>query len=196
MSLFIETLRIADGDIERLPYHQARLERTRSHFWPASAPLSLEAALADRPLSAGVFKARVVYGENGVTEVSYAPYAVRHIGSLRLVTDDTIDYTYKSTDRSSLQALAAWKGDADEIIIVKEGLLTDTSYSNIALYDGNDWYTPRTPLLKGTMRQWLLEEGRIAEADIRPDDLPRYEKVALINAMMPLGTCVVQNILR
>ena len=196
MSQFIETLRIADGEIEHLPYHQARLERTRSHFWPASAPLSLEASLADRPRTASLFKARVVYGEHGVAEVSYAPYAVRHIGSLQLVADDSIDYTYKSTDRSGLTALAARKGDADEIIIVRNGLLTDTSYSNIAFYDGKDWYTPRTPLLKGTMRQWLLDHGSIKAADIRPDDLPRYEKVALINAMMPLGMCVVQKILR
>ena len=192
MSLFIETLRIVDGEIQLLLYHQKRLERTFFHFWPAVVPPRLEEVLIDRPMSQGIYKARVVYGEEGVKEVEYVPYVVRHIRWLQFVNDNTIDYTYKSTDRSHLSALAELKGEADEIIIVKNGLLTDTSYSNIALYDGNDWYTPRIPLLKGTMRQYLIDQGLIKEADIRPEDWYKYQQVALINAMMPLGNCVVE----
>lgn len=89
-------------------------------------------------------------------------------------------------------ALAALRGDADEVVIVGNGLLTDTSYSNIALFDGQRWVTPRQPLLRGTMRQSLLDTGQLVERDIRDDEWGRYEKVSLINAMMPLGRCVCE----
>ena len=46
---------------------------------------------------------------------------------------------------------------------MKQGLLTDTSIANIALSDGTHWYTPAHPLLKGTKRAALLEEGILQE---------------------------------
>ena len=57
--------------------------------------------------------------------------------------------------------------DKDDILIVKNGLLTDTSIANIALYDGNDWYTPLHPLLKGTKRAELLDKGVLKEKEIK-----------------------------
>ena len=69
------------------------------------------------------------YDGQGITLVRADEYCMRAISSLRLVTCDDIDYAYKSADRSRL----GLRGNADEIIIVRNGLLTDTSYSNIAL---------------------------------------------------------------
>ena len=40
------------------------------------------------------------------------------------------------------------------------------------------------------MRQSLLDTGQIVERDIRVDEWGQYEKVSLINAMMPVGRCV------
>lgn len=67
--------------------------------------------------------------------------------------------------------LAAQKGDCDEIIIIKNGLVTDTSFTNIAIYKHGMWLTPKHPLLLGTKRAALLEKGIIQEADITVDDL-------------------------
>lgn len=89
-----------------------------------------------------------------------------------------------------LEALAAQRGEADEVVIVKNGLLTDTSYSNIALFNGSHWVTPRQPLLRGTMRQSLLDDGVLAEQDIKAEDWNSFRQVSLINAMMPLGRLV------
>jgi 4-amino-4-deoxychorismate lyase len=101
------------------------------------------------------------------------------------VTDDDIDYRFKYADRRRLQSLFARRGDCDDVLIVRNGLLTDTSYCNIVLYDGQDWWTPDTPLLPGTARQRLLDEGLIRERRIRVEDLPRFEHIRLINAMLP-----------
>ena len=50
------------------------------------------------------YKARVVYGKQGVEAVEYAPYFIQNINSLQVVADDTITYGYKSTDRIYVQA--------------------------------------------------------------------------------------------
>lgn len=133
------------------------------------------------------YKARVVYGEQGVETVEYAPYSMRNINSLQVVEDDTITYDYKSTDRSSLNALVEKKGSSDDIIIVKHGLLTDTSFTNHAIFDGKHWTTPRHPLLPGTKRAALLDKGIIREADITLEDLRNANKISLFNAMVEFG---------
>lgn len=184
---FIETIRIEDGKIWNLPYHQERMNRTMAHFWPETNVIDLKNALKDAPLTEEETKARVVYDKDGVKDVSSAAYHPLNIHTLRLITCNEIDYSYKSADRSRLQKLKEQRGDCDDIIIVKNGLLTDTSYSNIALFDGEHWYTPQHPLLKGTMRQSLIDQGRLQECDLLLEDLNRFSKVSLINAMMPLG---------
>lgn len=128
---FVETIKVQFGRAQALPYHQARMERTIRHFFPSlasDAMPSLERLLAPT-LEMALFKARVVYGAQGVEAVEYAPYVMRTIRSLQVVEDDAIDYTFKRCDRTSLSALVARKGECDEIIIVKNGLLTDTSYT-------------------------------------------------------------------
>ena len=184
---FIETIRIEGGKIGNLPYHQQRLNRTMTHFWPEANVVDLKDALKEAPLTEEETKGRVVYDKDGVKDVSFAAYHPLNIHSLKLVACDNLDYSYKSADRSQLQKLKEQRGDCDEIIIVKNGLLTDTSYSNIALFDGENWYTPKHPLLKGTMRESLIDQGKLRECDLKPEDLNRFLKVSLINAMMPLG---------
>ena len=112
------------------------------------------------------------------------PYQMRMVASLRLVTSDKIDYSYKRTNREELNELFGRRGDADDILIVKDGYLTDTSIANIALYDGNSWYTPAHPLLRGTKRAELLDNQLIVEKDISWLQLDDYTHIMLFNAMI------------
>lgn len=187
---FVETIKIKEGEAQAIAYHQDRMERTIRHFFPslcnATSMPSLEKLVAPTA-DMDFYKARVVYGEQGVKDITYAAYAMREIKSLQVVENDAITYDYKSADRSSLNALVAQKGDCDEIIIVKHGLLTDTSFTNLAIYDGNHWITPKRPLLLGTKRAALLDKGIIQEADITLNDLRNAVKVSLFNAMIEFG---------
>lgn len=186
MCQFIETIRIDNGEIRNLPYHNKRLNETRSHFWPGSPQLQLEDYI--KPVwDAGIFKARVVYGETDIEDVSYSAYSIRRVQSLAIIQSDIIDYTYKSTDREALNYLFAQRGACDDILIVKQGLLTDTSITNIALYDGNYWHTPKQPLLRGTKRAQLLEESILQENEIRLEDLSAFSTIRLFNAMIDWG---------
>ena len=78
------------------------------------------------------------------------------------------------------------KGEADEILIVKNGFITDISYANIVLKHRDGLITPAHCLLKGTRRQQLLDQGVITEQAINVDDLFRAESVLIINAMLGL----------
>ena len=112
------------------------------------------------------------------------PYQMRMVASLRLGTSDKIDYSYKRTNREGLNELFGRRGNADDILIVKDGYLTDTSIANIALYDGNSWYTPAHPLLRGTKRAELLDNQLIVEKDISWLQLDDYTHIMLFNAMI------------
>ena len=182
MCLFIETIRVEDGQVYNLPYHVERLNRTRAAFWKDASPIDLTGIISSQSLS-GIWKCRIVYGKE-IEEVTYMPYQMRMVASLRLVTSDKIDYSYKRTNREELNELFGRRWDADDILIVKDGYLTDTSIANIALYDGNSWYTPAHPLLRGTKRAELLDNQLIVEKDISWLQLDDYTHIMLFNAMI------------
>jgi 4-amino-4-deoxychorismate lyase len=183
--LCFETICLRAGRLLNLPYHQDRLHRTRAALWGRSDPWSLADLLpVPAGLGEGTFKCRLTYGRQ-VEQLDWEPYTPRPIRSLRLVHDDTLDYTYKYQDRHRLQVLLEQRGTCDDVLIVRRGLLTDTSYCNLALFDGQQWLTPAAPLLEGTQRAALLDQGLIREATIRAGDLGRYSKIKLFNAMLP-----------
>lgn len=186
MCQFIETIRIDRGEACNLLYHDKRLNATRAHFWPGSDCIHLAEHLKLSSDMDGM-KCRILYDGEGIKEISYAEYTMRPVHSLRLVCSDGIDYTYKSTDREELNHLFARRGEQDDVLIVKQGLLTDTSIANIALFDGTDWYTPQSPLLKGTRREVLIDKGVIKEREIAMRELSSFSFVRLFNAMIEWG---------
>ena len=82
-----------------------------------------------------------------------------------------------------LNELLAQKGDCDEILIIKNGYVTDCSIGNLIFRQGTQWFTPDTPLLEGTQRAKLLTQGRIKVRSILATDLHLFEEVRLINAL-------------
>lgn len=184
MHQFVETIRIEGGKAINLSLHEARMNATRLHFAPHVAPISLQKWLGDAPLSDERIKARVVYDVDGVCETTFLTYKRREIQWLRMVEDNDISYTFKSTDRHDLDHLLALRDGCDEVLIVKNGLITDTSFTNVAFFDGHKWLTPAQPLLNGTMRQWLLQCGQLTEAQITPASLASFQRIILFNAMI------------
>jgi len=85
------------------------------------------------------------------------------------------------------------KGDHSEILMIKDGLVTDCFYYNVALYS-DAWYTPEDCLLPGTMRAYLLEEGIIKKAKITLEDIPSYSKICLYNALNPFDNVVLDTV--
>lgn len=176
---FLETILAREGVLPWLPWHQARLDRTLAAHGVFKSH-NLAALLL--PPDSGLWRCRVLY-DGDTASVAYHPYVLRRLSALRIVQDDTIDYTYKSSDRSALDALFATRGAADDVLIIKKGLVTDTTRANIACRLQGRWYTPARPLLEGTARARLIAQGDLEICDLSLEDAVRAERVAVMNAL-------------
>jgi 4-amino-4-deoxychorismate lyase len=187
MSQFVESIRLHDGEFSRLELHQQRVNAAFEEFYPTLKGFSLEEVLcqSDFP-KVGLFKCRVEYDEQ-VRLVEYVPYTMREVRSLKLVPTTLPCVQYKMADRTVLNELYAQRGACDDILMVRDGLLTDTWAANIALFDGYKWHTPREPILMGTSRAALIADGQIVESDIRVMDLMNFKRIRLFNAMIAFG---------
>ncbi len=176
MQDYFETIKCEDYDIYNIHYHNKRVSDTiyknidlNEYIYAPNEKL---------------LKCKVIFNEEGIKEVSFKEYKKRDIKSFKLIYDDNINYSKKSLNRVNLDNLFKQKEDADEIIIVKDNYITDTSIANIAIFDGISWLTPKKPLLLGTTRARLLEEKEIYEANITVNMLLKSKKIALLNAMV------------
>lgn len=173
-----ETIKVKDGKIFNLAWHNQRFNKSRKKLFHASVKLDLAHYLTVP--QTGLYRCKVIYN-NEIQSIEFFPYEAKTFKTFK-ITNSQLEYAYKYTDRSELQALL--DKAFDDIIIEKDGLLSDTSIANIAFFDGNSWITPEVPLLEGTTRARLLEKGFLKLRKIKKIDLINYKNFALMNAMI------------
>ncbi len=180
----IESIRLENGTYANLEYHQSRMERSCSELGIAYTSLPLQEFLnhINSPKK-GLWKCRVGYS-TCIEKIEFKAYKIKAVNSLKVVHDNSIDYSHKYEERSRLTSLYNQRSDCDDIIIVKNGLVTDSYYGNLLFLKTGVWYTPSSYLLPGTMRQRLIDLGQVVERDIRLEDIAGYEKVKIVNAML------------
>lgn len=183
---YLETIKIDDLKICNLSYHQKRVDNTIG-----AEKLDLQEIV--KPPVEGLLRCRIVYSLQEC-KVEYIPYIKRNVQVLKAVFSNTIEYDKKYEDRTALDLLFAQREECDDILIIKNGYVTDTSIANIAFYDGEKWLTPTKPLLAGTTRARLLEEKKILSADIKYEELYKFKKLALMNAMIDFDIIAQENI--
>lgn len=181
--LFTEAVKIKDGVFYNLPLHNERVRRTISHFFDNTPPFDISDITIPDEYRKGLVKCRIVYNKQ-IVSVGFTPYSFRKIEKLKIVMDNDIDYTYKWADRDNLDMLTALKEDCDDILIIKNGLVTDTSFANVVFENESELFTPDTYLLNGTKRQLLLQQGIIREKRVRWEDIGSYSYLHIINTMI------------
>jgi len=179
-TLLLETIKIENGKVYNIHYHQTRCNKSRKILFDSMDILSLLSHI--KAPSKGLYRCRIIY-DTQIRSIEYIHYQEKDIQSLKIVPS-ALDYRHKYADRSLLVSLMKTNSDADDILIEKNGLITDTSIANIAFYDGKKWVTPKTSLLEGTQREKLLDTGFLTKKDIKKEELPHYTQVALMNAMI------------
>jgi 4-amino-4-deoxychorismate lyase len=174
--LYFETIKCDDYEVFNLEYHLKRVVKT----------IGKELNLAEYiyPPSEKLLRCKLVYNDDEIINVEFFEYKKREIKSFKIVKRDHIDYSKKYLDRTELEELFLKKENSDEVMIFKNGLLTDTSIANIAIEVENIWYTPKTSLLNGTSRQRHLDNRNIFEKDIDEEFLKKASRIALMNAMI------------
>jgi len=185
--MLLETIRCENGFPLHLSYHQQRLERS---FQTLQSHKYYDLQSLINPPKEGVYRCRFLYNKEGYS-IEYHPYSPKKITSLKLITCDTIEYPLKYTHRETLDHLFMQRGECDDVLIIKNNLLTDTTIANIALQIEGNWLTPDTPLLMGTTRARLIDTGFLTTATLHPKDVTKASKIALMNAM--LGFIEVEN---
>lgn len=187
---FLETIKIINGIPQHLEFHNQRLNNTRQHFNLQSNIIDLTQFIVP-PSTNGIYKCRVIYS-NTIEDIQYSHYTDRQFKTFQTVIANEINYQFKYLNREALNKLSEQVGKkADDILIIKNGFITDTSIANLAFYDENKWITPTTPLLQGTTRARLLKEKKIIAAAIRSKDIKKFSKMALMNAL--LGFYVIKQ---
>jgi 4-amino-4-deoxychorismate lyase len=178
-----ESIRIEKGKAQLVEYHQERMERSLQTLGQ-KLEFSLIACIEKQSFDKNkTYKLRLGYNNKDYS-IDTSVYKLRKIGNLQILEDNAIDYSLKFSNRTAIDKLMMKKGKADDIIIVKNNEITDTSFSNLIFFDGNKWLTPKNPLLKGVMRRYLLEKGTIQEKKIHPKELSAFDSFMLINAML------------
>lgn len=172
-----ETILVKDGELLNVEYHQKRVNSTRS-FLGFKDKLVLKKQNFDLAKKSE-FRLRVDYAKD-IESFTCKAFTCREFKEFKIVESD-IKYAYKYSDRENLDKL---KDDDKEVIIVKNGLLTDTTIANIALQKEGVWLTPKTPLLRGSTRERLIESGFLKCANLTITDLKKAQNFAIMNALM------------
>jgi 4-amino-4-deoxychorismate lyase len=183
MSLLIETIKVVDGQFCNLFHHEQRMIRSLEMLCGVEEDVILDEFLAELTVpQKGIYKCRILY-DDVEKDVEFLPYEIRPVKKLKLI-ESNLSYDFKYADRKQIEKLFEQREDCDDILIIKKGEVTDTSYANVIFKRDNEWITPWSPLLKGTMRQKLLDEEKIIAEKILLEDIPSFTSIKLINAML------------
>ncbi|MDB2330059.1 aminotransferase class IV [Candidatus Arcticimaribacter forsetii] len=178
-----ESIRVEGGNVHLLQYHQKRLERSYLYMFKKKCAWQLNSMIPELPKERS-YKLRFLYNKDRFT-FELLPYTSRKIECLKLIEIDSYSYDHKFTDRSGLDNAYKLRGDCDDVLLTKNGFLTDTSYCNILLFDGTKWVTPEKPLFEGVQREFLIDQQRVIPMQIHVNDLSDFISFQLVNALNP-----------
>jgi len=190
--LLIETIRIQNGRVRNIKYHNQRCNASRKALFGTNIKIDLRKHIDTSKALSAEIKCRITYDDQ-VKKVEYQPYSIRPIHSLAMIEIGDFDYSHKYADRKKLKEFFDQRGKKDDILMIKNGWLTDTYYANVAFLKQGKWYTPKSPLLHGTSRARLIQKGEIIPADIHINQIKEYSHISIFNAMIPFKNIMLST---
>jgi 4-amino-4-deoxychorismate lyase len=179
--LFIETLLRKNNQILNLKNHIKRIKRTHDYMkWHF-----------EQSKWENIFKF-LSNGKDARIRISYNAFKTyfeefelkkRTFKKFKTVEID-FNYHLKYKNRKNFENLKNEYKNFDELILVKNRLITDTTISNLAFFDGKEWLTPKYPLLEGTKLAEIEKKYNLKRTNIHISDLKYFKKIALINAIL------------
>lgn len=187
MCHFIESIRLENGSIKLLDYHQNRVNKTILHFFGEKTFINLGKELEKVSLPPiGVYKIRILYSQK-VRSLEILLYEQLTFSKFQMIpVPDNFDYSFKYSDRTLFEELTKNVKPNTIALFTQNKGLTDGLFANIVFQRNGTLFTPDTPLLNGIQRQYLLKTKQIQEAKISEENINSFEKLGLINAMIPL----------
>ncbi|MEB3339091.1 MAG: aminodeoxychorismate synthase component I, partial [Leptolyngbyaceae bacterium] len=101
---------------------------------------------------------------------------------------------HKTTHRAIYEQAKQAYSEFDDVLLWNErGELTESCIANLIVEQDGQWYTPpvQCGLLAGTMRAWLLQQGRVEERVLRLEDLHNSSRIFLVNSVRKIQAAIV-----
>lgn len=175
-----------------LDRHLTRLADSADYFGFRFDENEIRAALHEitAKMLAEKFKVRLLLNRDGTVQVTYELLAEKRILRVALapppVNSRDVFLFHKTTQREAYEARRALRPDSDDVLLINEkGELTESTIANLVVrLEGKD-YTPPVAcgLLAGTLRAELLEQGKLFERVMQPEDLQKAEAIFLLNSV-------------
>ncbi|MDD2545336.1 MAG: chorismate-binding protein [Burkholderiaceae bacterium] len=191
----LETLALDGGQWRHLAEHLARMAASAAHFgypWDAERALACLQALAARHPQ-GVWRVRWLWTAAGQPQAEAFALQPPPATPVRLQLADrpfeaahSEFVRHKTTRRAHYAAFAPTApGVFDTLLWNAAGEITESTFGNIAARLDGRWVTPPLAcgLLPGVGRAVALREGRVVEAVLRVQDLPRVQDWAFLNSL-------------
>lgn len=188
----LETLRLEGGVFHHLEAHLARLQRAATHFAYPFDEAPVRQALHGLITDPSAWRVRLLLDDKGHAQAQAFALAPSPSPVTLQLADKPFDdahseFTrFKTTHRAHYEAFApADPAVFDTLLYNDAGELTECTRGNIAVLLDGRWVTPplRCGLLGGIGREMALKEGRLLEAVVRVDDLPRVQALAFVNSL-------------
>ena len=189
-----ESIKIENGKIFLTESHQKRINKTFDKFYKKENPWELKQIFSKINVPQnGLYKMKFNYSEKKY-KIEFKKYLLKKIVKIKCYEINDFTYSFKFSDRRKIEYFYTKKLDCQDILMIKNGYLTDTSYCNIILFDGFSWFTPEKPLLEGVQREKLLESKMISKTKIKLNEINDFKQFKLINAMIKFEDYLPQNV--
>ena len=190
----LETLALADGVLRDAPAHLARLARAAAHFGYPWNQAQVETCLSAVQVvhAQGRWRVRLRLDASGQPQaeaytLEATPTPVRLALAATAFEEAGSEFVrFKTTRRAHYDAFApSAPGVFDTLLWNRQGELTECTRGNVAVQLDGRWVTPplHCGLLDGVGRARCLREGRLVEAVVRVEDLPRATGLAFVNSL-------------
>ncbi|WP_409290216.1 aminodeoxychorismate synthase component I [Peribacillus sp. SCS-37] len=189
----LESLRLEDGEYVLRELHLKRIMESAAYFsYPADIEHiggKLEAYAQSAP--DGHFKVRCLLSSAGSVSVEGIPIGDSpdnvkiKLADGPVSSDNTFLY-HKTTNRSVYNDFRAELKDEYDVLLWNErGELTEFTQGNLVIKMAGGLYTPAisSGLLAGTLRQSLIDEGRIEERILHKSVLKDADEIWFINSV-------------
>ena len=188
----LETLRLEEREYFLLDRHLARLQHSARHFRfqlsSGAAASSLNALKSHYPQ--GVWRVRLLLNAQGECRTEAEPLTATPANCVVQLARSSVSrfdefLHHKTTRREVYAAHAPADGVWDTLMWNEQNELTEFTRANLVLDIDGGRYTPPQDcgLLNGTLRDALINSGKVIERVLYPADLARAEKIWWVNGL-------------
>ncbi|CAI3934550.1 aminodeoxychorismate synthase component I [Commensalibacter papalotli (ex Botero et al. 2024)] len=185
----LESLLLGDGKYFLYIEHLQRLKESAQYFDFIFDEVSIAVALQalQQKHSEGLWKVRLLLDNKGRLDCEAQPIkaltsSLTASWATQPMQTDNVFLYHKTTTRDFYPKVTL---DHENLLFNEKEEVTEFVNGNFVLNSDGEWFTPplQSGLLNGTMRQHLLQKGKIKERIIYKKDIQESSKIAFINSV-------------